>query len=202
MYAQLNLVSLGSVRLTPTFLAHTLSESLRFQFQIYQASSGKIAYFVVTWFGSSTSTSSRYRLKNLFVPFVLPGPGEPNAEQLQELQKILVDELIKLWKDGIIVKTPLHPNGEVQLCLVLTRWLNNSLGRLLRGALLALINDHPAMCKVAGFADHAHKAAPCPKCGITHDGLCTEASINNGTVSSKLVSHSHLYHRISRTHPR
>lgn len=36
------------------------------------------------------------------------------------------------------------------------------------------------MCKVSGFADHAHHAAPCPKCHVTHDELFSEKAMRNG----------------------
>jgi hypothetical protein len=40
-----------------------------------------------------------------------PGPDEPDAEQVQQYIKLLVDELIILFEKGIVVKTPAHPDG-------------------------------------------------------------------------------------------
>jgi len=50
-----------------------------------------------------------------------------------------------------------------------------------RVILLAIICDHPAMCKVSGFADHAHNEAPCTKCEVTQAELFSEKSLTNGT---------------------
>ncbi|KAJ7736047.1 hypothetical protein DFH07DRAFT_967007 [Mycena maculata] len=61
-----------------------------------------------------------------------PGPKEPTADQLQNHLKILVDDLIMLYEEGILVETPEHPDGI-----------------RVRVALVAIIADHPAMCKLA-----------------------------------------------------
>src|SRR5882762_4396618 len=58
--------------------------------------------------------------------------------------------------------------------------LTLKLGRLVRVILLAIICDHPAMCKVSGFADHAHNMAPCTKCQVTQAELFSEKSLRNG----------------------
>ena len=42
---------------------------------------------------------------------MLPGPKEPDADQLQEYLRIIVDDLIKLFHDGIRVPTPSSPEG-------------------------------------------------------------------------------------------
>jgi hypothetical protein len=55
-------------------------------------------------------------------------------------------------------------------------------GILVRVALVAIIADHPAMCKLCGFADHSHKATPCPKCTVTRAEIFTQESLENGLV--------------------
>lgn len=40
-----------------------------------------------------------------------PGPTEPTAEQLQHHLKLIVDDLILLYENGIRIETPEHPNG-------------------------------------------------------------------------------------------
>jgi hypothetical protein len=40
-----------------------------------------------------------------------PGPKEPTADQLQSALKIVVDDLLMLYDEGITVVTPEHPNG-------------------------------------------------------------------------------------------
>ncbi len=56
-------------------------------------------------------------------------------------------------------------------------------GRLVRVLLLAIISDHPAMCKICGFADHGHNVAPCTKCKVTQAKLKSIQSLSNGTLS-------------------
>lgn len=41
----------------------------------------------------------------------MTGRKEPTAEQLQNYLKIIVDDLIMLYEDGIVVKTPEYPDG-------------------------------------------------------------------------------------------
>jgi hypothetical protein len=42
---------------------------------------------------------------------MLPGPKEPDADQLQEYLRLIVDDLIKLFDSGIRVPTPSSPEG-------------------------------------------------------------------------------------------
>jgi hypothetical protein len=44
---------------------------------------------------------------------VIGGSKEPTAQQLQELIKVLVDELLKLWEEGIRVKTREYEQGAI-----------------------------------------------------------------------------------------
>jgi hypothetical protein len=41
-----------------------------------------------------------------------PGPTEPTSEQLQYYLELIVDDLLKLWRDGIMLKTSSHPDGK------------------------------------------------------------------------------------------
>lgn len=50
----------------------------------------------------------------------------------------------------------------------------------MRVALVAIIADHPAMCKLCGFADHSHNEAPCTKCKVSKAELFTDKSLRNG----------------------
>ena len=54
----------------------------------------------------------RYRTHNLKLFAVTPGPKEFNSEQLQYVMKDLVDDLIKLYEEGIVIETPLYPAGK------------------------------------------------------------------------------------------
>jgi hypothetical protein len=40
-----------------------------------------------------------------------PGPTEPSAEQLQHYEKIIVDDLVKLFESGVHIPTPSRPDG-------------------------------------------------------------------------------------------
>ncbi|KZT55123.1 hypothetical protein CALCODRAFT_437660, partial [Calocera cornea HHB12733] len=91
----------------------------------------------------------RYRVYNLSLCAVLPGPHEPSNESLQHFLRPFVDDLLRLYLSGVKINTPNHPEG-----------------RLVRVALVALICDHPALCKIGGFADQASARWPCTQCQI------------------------------------
>jgi hypothetical protein len=129
----------------------------------------------------------RYSTKNLLIPIILPGPYEQNAEQLQHYIRIIVDDLLQLFNEGIQVCTPRHPNGRSSQLLTSSISDLGITGRLVRVALLAIVSDHPAMCKAAGFADHAHKNWPCTKCNVTRDELYSDLSLADGTYFYSLL---------------
>jgi len=56
--------------------------------------------------------SPSYRPSNLIISSMPPGPTEPTAEELQSPLKLIVDDLLMLYKDGIVVPTMEYPNGE------------------------------------------------------------------------------------------
>ncbi|KAF8834588.1 hypothetical protein BDN67DRAFT_914663, partial [Paxillus ammoniavirescens] len=101
----------------------------------------------------------RYRVENLLVAFMTPSPHEPTGSQLQNYLKFIVDDLLKLYNDGVIYHTPAYPQG--------------------------IICDHPAMCKMCGFADHGHNEAPCPKCKVKKDSLFSDESLRNGIIKTQ-----------------
>lgn len=41
-----------------------------------------------------------------------PGPSEQTAEQLQNYLKIVVDDLLNLYENGVRYVTPSHPDGK------------------------------------------------------------------------------------------
>ncbi|EIW80125.1 hypothetical protein CONPUDRAFT_155484 [Coniophora puteana RWD-64-598 SS2] len=111
---------------------------------------------------SNLPRSKRYRASNLLVSFMTPGPREPTGEELQHYMKLVVDDLLTLFTDGVVYITPDSPEG-----------------RRIRVVLLAVICDHPALCKVSGFADHAHDEAPCPKCKAKKTEMFTDRGLRN-----------------------
>ncbi|KZT22790.1 hypothetical protein NEOLEDRAFT_1070879, partial [Neolentinus lepideus HHB14362 ss-1] len=62
-----------------------------------------------------------YQTKNLLIPLAIPGPKEPTGEQLQSYLKFIVDDLIKLYEEGICIKTAAHPEGMSKYCLILSK---------------------------------------------------------------------------------
>lgn len=55
---------------------------------------------------------ARCQTQNMLVICIFPGPKGPNNEEVQWLLKPFVDDLIRLYEEGIIIKTPLYPEGE------------------------------------------------------------------------------------------
>ncbi|KAJ3530036.1 hypothetical protein NMY22_g8740 [Coprinellus aureogranulatus] len=81
----------------------------------------------------------RYRVENIYLVGIIPGPNEPNVNQINHVLRPLVDSLLRFWHAGVrFTWTAGHPHG----CLV-------------RAVVAALICDIPAMRKVGGFAGHS-----------------------------------------------
>ncbi|KAG1781452.1 hypothetical protein EV702DRAFT_1192945 [Suillus placidus] len=57
-----------------------------------------------------------------------------------------------------------------------------SMGYHVHMALLAAVCDHPAMCKMGGFADHSHNKAPCNKCHVDQASIFSDESLQNCTA--------------------
>ena len=124
-----------------------------------------------------SSVVIRYRPTNLLLYGITGGPKEANHEGFQNFAHDWVDDLLLLYNHGI-VKTRKSPNGSL-FCFVTTKHITYIciLGRRVRVILLAVCCDHPALCKVCGFADNRSKFQFCPKCKITHADLATENGV-------------------------
>ncbi|MBW0546894.1 hypothetical protein O181_086609 [Austropuccinia psidii MF-1] len=85
----------------------------------------------------------------MFLYAIIPGPKEPSLDQMNSILEPLVIELQILWNGIWFSNTHNFPQG-----------------RLIRVALLPLIADLPALCKVAGFASHLANQF-CSFCNIT-----------------------------------
>ncbi|KAF7367179.1 hypothetical protein MSAN_00977800 [Mycena sanguinolenta] len=150
--------------------------------------------FSLDWFGRKTSNygpshssgamsfciqnfenALRYRAENLLLVAMPPGPTEQTSKQLQSYLAMTVDELITLYDDGIIIHPPEHPNGI-----------------RVRVALIGIIADHPAMCKLCGFADHGHTEAPCTKCEVSRGERFTEMALRNEYAPRTAEKHRKL----------
>ncbi|KAI0038184.1 hypothetical protein FA95DRAFT_1505991 [Auriscalpium vulgare] len=104
-------------------------------------------------------THLKYRPRNLHLYGLTPGPKEFTADELQLFMANYVTNLLKLYDEGIFIKTPLIA------------------GRRIRVALVAVCCDHPAMCRVCGFGDHRKEEGFCSRCHITHADLRTRAGV-------------------------
>jgi len=80
-----------------------------------------------------------FKMENVFLLGIVPGPREPSTHEVNHLLRPLVDDLLLLWNLGIYLsQTARYP-----------------FGRLVRGALLPVICDLPAARRVAGLGGHA-----------------------------------------------
>jgi hypothetical protein len=82
--------------------------------------------------------TERYKVENIFLFGIIPGPKEPSLEEVNHLLRPLVQELQSFWSTGCFFKSTFaHPNG-----------------RTIRVAVFPLIADLPALRKAAGFGGH------------------------------------------------
>lgn len=88
----------------------------------------------------------------------MPGPKEADPDQVQHFLRILVNELLRLWTDGVKIITPKYPEG-----------------RLVRVALVALVCDKPAAHKLGGFGSHSHTFF-CTRCWIKQENKGSKES--------------------------
>ncbi|EIE90280.1 hypothetical protein G6F46_012411 [Rhizopus delemar] len=106
--------------------------------------------------------NTRMKFSNIILVGVIPGPHEPNDDQIQNFLKPLVDELLVLY-NGVVMPTYQNSNGEV-----------------VRVALMSINCDMPAARKVAGYMGTMATKA-CNKCSAAYGRLST------GTVLHKTL---------------
>lgn len=81
----------------------------------------------------------RYKIENMFLVGIIPGPHEPSVHQINHLLRPLVDDLRDFWEPGVHYKTTaMFPSG-----------------RLVRCAAIPLVCDLPAARQMAGFASYS-----------------------------------------------
>lgn len=108
----------------------------------------------------------RYRTANLLLTAIMPGPKEPDPEQVQGYMRVLINELIRLWRDGVVICTPSCPNG-----------------RRVRVILVAVVCDKPAAHKLGAFGSHTHRLF-CTRCWIDQASKSSpQAFTRNGKLS-------------------
>lgn len=99
-----------------------------------------------------------YKPENMFLVSVIPGPNKPPLDCINHYLSPLVDDLLHFWDTPVrFSHTHLFPNSCYICC-----------------ALVAVVCDLPAACKVARFAAHSHKYF-CSICNCHKD---TEGFVN------------------------
>lgn len=92
-----------------------------------------------------------YKLENICIVGITPGPNEPTVLQMNNVIDNLVAELKHLWSRGVKILTAKHPEG---------RWI--------RVALMAAVCDLPAVRKLIGYASHSARHF-CSFCYLKQD---------------------------------
>ncbi|THU85280.1 hypothetical protein K435DRAFT_806048, partial [Dendrothele bispora CBS 962.96] len=116
-----------------------------------------------------------YRTANLILAGIMPSPKEASPDQVQRYMRPFINELLRLWKDGIRVVTPKFPEG-----------------RLVRVALVAVVCDKPAAHKLGGFGSHSHTHF-CTMCWISQgDKGSAQAFVENGFRKRTDAEHRRL----------
>lgn len=94
---------------------------------------------------SNLPRAVRFKRENIIIVGILPGPSEPNCDQLCAYMEPLVDELNELWSEGMVCQTAEGNDIAVRV------------------ALLCCACDVPAARKLCGFLSHNAKMG-CSKC--------------------------------------
>lgn len=81
----------------------------------------------------------RYRVENVYLVGIIPGPSEPSTAEMNHFLRPLVDELLRFWHSGYYF----------------SRTAAYQSGRLVRAVVIPLVCDVPALRKVAGFMGHS-----------------------------------------------
>lgn len=96
----------------------------------------------------------RYLTENMFLVGIIPGPKEPEKEELNHLLRPLVDELLVLWNRGV------H----------LSKTAKRRFGCDVFAAVIPLVCDLPAARKTAGFSGHSSNNV-CSFCNVQKTDL-------------------------------
>ena len=117
--------------------------------------------------GKSTSTGSivmaclnlppslRYKLENLFLVGIIPGPREPSVEEVRHFVEPVVDMLDRSWRNA--TKFDCTESSDC--------------GRTERSMLVVIVTDLVASRKITGVASHSSKAFFCALCGLAKPNI-------------------------------
>ncbi|KIO12223.1 hypothetical protein M404DRAFT_98165, partial [Pisolithus tinctorius Marx 270] len=114
----------------------------------------------------------RYCTSNLLLTSILLGPKEQSPDEIQCFLRLIMSDLLHLWKEGIWVSTPSCPNGHL-ICVIL----------------VAVVCDKPAAHKIGSFGSHSHTHF-CHNCWICqNDKDKNEAFIRDGLLQTDKEHH-------------
>ena len=112
--------------------------------------------------------SSRYKVENMYLAGVIPGPREPSLTQINHLLRPLVDELLEFWDPGVWY----------------TRTPHCASGKLVRAALVPLICDLKAARQVMGHGSHSAKKF-CSICSLPWEQRNDLSELSRVSVPAK-----------------
>ena len=98
--------------------------------------------------------SLRYRPENLYLAGIIPGPREPNYDEINHFLTPLIRRFLPMWREGIWF----------------SRTARYARGRLCRSAIAALVCDLLGSRKVSGHAHHSMRFF-CARCLLTKDSI-------------------------------
>lgn len=97
----LHIYEVTTLRLTPHAQLHSLSPICL----------PNTSEYVCCLLLPAVNMPSRYRTSNLLNTSVLPGPKEQTADEIQRYLRPIISDLLRLYKEGILVYSPEYPNG-------------------------------------------------------------------------------------------
>jgi len=97
----------------------------------------------------------RFKLENVYLVGVIPGPKEPSLDEINHFLRPLVDDLLQLWNTGVFI----------------SRTFKCPFGCLVRCVLGPLVCDIPALRKAGGFAGHSSVDAFCSFCRLSKTNI-------------------------------
>ena len=92
--------------------------------------------------------SIRFKMENIYIAGIIPGPSSPRKHQINHLLRPLIDHLLLAWDNGLVIPTPSAPSGRTVFC-----------------ALIPVIADLPAARHLGGLSSY------------TSDKWCSECEL-------------------------
>lgn len=98
----------------------------------------------------------RYRVENVYLVGMIPGPHEPSLHHLNHILRPVIDELLEFWNPGVFF----------------TRTAEHKFGCLVKCVIIPVIADLPAMRKTTGFM------------GVGAHSMCSFCKLEKGDISN------------------